>query len=1446
MAKQRVLGSNVVANQFRQEDIDGARFTPGAIYWNRDLGGLYYVERNDNDDGQPGLIHRQLGMVENYYSVLQLGTALDLSVLTVGSVYTSVVDTDLDWEAGDRAIFEATRDAYFSGIVQTYDKDTGAFAITIDSIVGTGSYTVFVSDRFDHIGIDTGANINIIGTFTNYAALVADAPTANIGDIAYVNEPQGTAWLPGSFGGSYRPRGYYLYVADADETTPGNQAGWQSDRNLIARTLSQTIGNEIIPGTYTVTDGTITIPTNDGGEVILNGFGDVEPGGNVVVVNPTATQEIVAPVGTRTIFRGSFDLEDRDGDKAFDFSGTSGDSHWEHDGQVFGLIDKDQKRWYYDPTNTTDSFPTGGRELLEVATLKDVSGLQVVRIDTDPETVPFRAIAWISNTESYINDTGLSVANVTTSTNFGAAGWLRLGDGGSGPGNLTLHEGTDSSNTTTFQHYYLSSDGGTTVVGNPVPVGADEIVATTIQRNSAGQDLAEWVAAGNAAGDFEVDSTQAETFVSLARDETLLDVVRETKMEVATENGNNYHYDLLRFIALNGRLVLQTDNLVSALAAKVDEPTFHADTLVHGYVSSAIFINDDNLATEEVQEKGLHLDVDGHVVAAGEWEFRGVRSDGSDPLVLEVDQGSNGDIVMCNSNGEPILTTVGSSGGAFLGDKTVANNQIATLGDITGTGASLEERFVPNGDNLFTIGGLHKGSAGTAPANTLYFRASSTDNTKLDITDFSQLVSGNQILFDLPDGSADDGPGNATLTALQNGGTLFISSGTASAEIAIVGIAGDPAVAGGNKRFTLGSVTKSTGTVSTDASTSFSMSTTARSDFYSDGDLVSFIPSAANLEGLRLGSSAATAANRAELVLGFGSTPGATVQLEDSEIGFTIINSDATANDQYIHMIGGGGDLGFDVTGLDNEFTSIHNSINSIIQGGSGQSTFEFPDDNPAFITGVLVDETRFTDENGNKSATVTNVDTAAPQFRPSTGHLTLIYSNLTDTEINQLQAATGNDLAFRTTAGGIVTTGNVENAPGTAAAQKTYHFDFRSVDYRLGTGRRQLNFVLRDADEAADFATAFTFVQNTGLTGSADFLYIPTDGPLVTNLIDNIALVTRVDVGGGGSSIAINEVAQTSVDFRTDTSGDSDTVRGVTFTVDGNGVVNGSVNVNGIGSGAQGNSVTVENVQSGANPGDTSTFDLQIVDGSGADVGSPVEVTIQPGVAGGQGFQGFSTVFAFGFALTNSDTDDIAPTGGTGITIPPDGTGVSNGTGIFNRWSFAPVDTNNNPNPATFSIWVVPGTFNPATNNILWGTPFIASGEAGQPGGLGPAGPGVAPAGTTNQLLVKLDDATDTFNTGWTSDITINRLNSISAYKALIPTILLGTRGNKSAGATVQGVPDVTIQSFTRGTETHYLYRGIVIVDETQSSFTYAAGRALVADSNDLTTATNIANLIG
>lgn len=69
---------------------------------------------------------------------------------------------------------------------------------------------------------------------TNYTDLVSTYPTATIGDVAYVYNSQGTAWLPGSLGGTYYPNGVYVF----------NGTTWVSDRNAISNELQNLIDDK--------------------------------------------------------------------------------------------------------------------------------------------------------------------------------------------------------------------------------------------------------------------------------------------------------------------------------------------------------------------------------------------------------------------------------------------------------------------------------------------------------------------------------------------------------------------------------------------------------------------------------------------------------------------------------------------------------------------------------------------------------------------------------------------------------------------------------------------------------------------------------------------------------------------------------------------------------------------------------------------------------------------------------------------------------------------------------------------------------------------------------------------------------------------------------------------------------------------------------------------------
>ena len=88
-----------------------------------------------------------------------------------------------------------------------------------------------------------------------------------------------------------------------------------------------------------------------------------------------ASQEINVGTGNELVVQGGFDLENNNGDKSFDFSGTSGDIHLEHNGEVYTLVDKDQKKIYYDTTNIAGSFPTTGRAGKEIVIKDDLDSL---------------------------------------------------------------------------------------------------------------------------------------------------------------------------------------------------------------------------------------------------------------------------------------------------------------------------------------------------------------------------------------------------------------------------------------------------------------------------------------------------------------------------------------------------------------------------------------------------------------------------------------------------------------------------------------------------------------------------------------------------------------------------------------------------------------------------------------------------------------------------------------------------------------------------------------------------------------------------------------------------------------------------------------------------------------------------------------------------------------
>ena len=92
-------------------------------------------------------------------------------------------------------------------------------------------------DFFKFVNIDENGNLGVVfsggggGSSATPFSIVATNRTDLLtktgmvsGDLAYVEESEGTQWLPGSGGGTYYPAGLYLY----------NGTNWVSDRNAIA------------------------------------------------------------------------------------------------------------------------------------------------------------------------------------------------------------------------------------------------------------------------------------------------------------------------------------------------------------------------------------------------------------------------------------------------------------------------------------------------------------------------------------------------------------------------------------------------------------------------------------------------------------------------------------------------------------------------------------------------------------------------------------------------------------------------------------------------------------------------------------------------------------------------------------------------------------------------------------------------------------------------------------------------------------------------------------------------------------------------------------------------------------------------------------------------------------------------------------------------------------
>jgi len=100
--------------------------------------------------------------------------------------------------------------------ISEYSSDGVTTFSDLDSLILYLNPIVFAAD---------GGGIPIKQQADNYSALIAGS---EIGDIAYVENSQGTAWLPGTLGGNYYPEGWYVWDGSV----------WVSDRNAIANEIN--------------------------------------------------------------------------------------------------------------------------------------------------------------------------------------------------------------------------------------------------------------------------------------------------------------------------------------------------------------------------------------------------------------------------------------------------------------------------------------------------------------------------------------------------------------------------------------------------------------------------------------------------------------------------------------------------------------------------------------------------------------------------------------------------------------------------------------------------------------------------------------------------------------------------------------------------------------------------------------------------------------------------------------------------------------------------------------------------------------------------------------------------------------------------------------------------------------------------------------------------------
>lgn len=134
--------------------------------------------------------------------------------------------------------------------------------------------------HIDSQGSGGGSGTGYLGVFANYTALITAYPTAQTLSLAYVQNSQGTAWLPGGLGGTFYSKGTYLF--DGVNWVDGLDEVSEELQDLINEQYKLKVTSSDTTPNYLINKNEDTIDTF---RLLINPGGDEKVGINLFAYN---------------------------------------------------------------------------------------------------------------------------------------------------------------------------------------------------------------------------------------------------------------------------------------------------------------------------------------------------------------------------------------------------------------------------------------------------------------------------------------------------------------------------------------------------------------------------------------------------------------------------------------------------------------------------------------------------------------------------------------------------------------------------------------------------------------------------------------------------------------------------------------------------------------------------------------------------------------------------------------------------------------------------------------------------------------------------------------------------------------------------------------------------------------------------------------------------------